>query len=338
MGKIVNSHHVEYGYELLSVLPYAYNRHVSGDLSETISGIDTKCLYYFSPKHTEVSDRRAFLNIHTAKHYGIPNTVIHAPELDWDKWTPPPLKEHYKDKAITFNKPTICICNRYTKEWNKEPVNFLSVDILGKLFDSLKDKYQIVYVSIAGKTAYYDDSDEIDQQDYDFIYQNYDGSEVKIIHDIQEEHQITFNESVLRVFAGCERFITMNGGFGILASYFGGENIIYCKQSTDLIFNDFGRWYWRIGGSEITHVNSYDDLLYMVNRLYIKEDKPMTYFIHDERHLRDNIRDCLSKDRFSRVVIKTHNDKPHQLCKKFNCISSQYTDLMKQVYKKHTTI
>jgi hypothetical protein len=60
---------------------------------------------------------------------------------------------HYKDKAITFDKPTVCICNRYTKEWDGDPINFFNLDILGKLFDLLKDKYQIVYISIAGKKS-----------------------------------------------------------------------------------------------------------------------------------------------------------------------------------------
>lgn len=338
MGKIVNSHHVEYGYELLSVLPYAYNRFVSGDLKETISGIDTKCLYYFSPDHKEIPERRAFLNIHAAKHDGIPNTVIHRPELDWSQWTPPPLKEHYKSEAITFEKPTVCICNRYTNEWDSEPINFFSIEVLGKLFELLKDKYQIVYVSIAGKTEYYDNNSEIDQQDYEFIYQNYDGSEVRIIHDISEEYNLSFNETALKVFAGCDRFITMNGGFGILASYFGGENIIYCKQSTDLIFNDFNRWYWRVGGSEITHVKAYNNLLYMVNRLYIEERKRDTYFVNDKDHARKNVKEILAKDKFARVIIKTNNDRVHHLCKEFDCTSSQYADLMKQVYKNHIVL
>jgi len=48
---IVNSNCPEFGYELLSSVPYAYNLFLKGDLKETISGFDTSCLYFFSPKH-----------------------------------------------------------------------------------------------------------------------------------------------------------------------------------------------------------------------------------------------------------------------------------------------
>ena len=51
--KIVNSNCPEFGYELLSSVPYAYNLFLKGELEETISGFDTSGLYFFSPKHTE---------------------------------------------------------------------------------------------------------------------------------------------------------------------------------------------------------------------------------------------------------------------------------------------
>ena len=335
MGKIVNSHLMEYGYELLSAYPYAYHLSLQGQLDGTISGYDTKPLYFFSPNHTEVNERRAFLNIHQAKHDGIPNTIIHRAELDWDQMTFPPLKEHYKDKAITFSKPTVCICNRYTKEWGKAPINYFDIPTLEKLFNLLKDKYQIVYISVAGRPAYYDHHEEEEQDDYDFIYSNYDGSEVKIIHDIVEDREISFNEAVYKVFAGANKFVTMNGGYSILASYFGGENIIYCKESTDLIFNDFNRWYWRIGGSEITHINTYDKLISITDRLYLKEDKPNTYFILDDHRVRDKIKEIKLDDKDARIVVKTRHERESNAAKQYGCISSQYVDLMKSVYKKH---
>jgi hypothetical protein len=52
----------------------------------------------------------------------------------------------------------------------------------------------------------------------------------------------------------------MNGGGGILASYFGGRNLIYSKQSKELQTGDFG-YYHLFGGSEIKVVQSYDEIL-----------------------------------------------------------------------------
>ena len=167
---------------------------------------------------------------------------------------------------------------------------------------------------------------------------NYDGSEVRIIHDISDDYELSFNETVYRVMAGCERFITMNGGFGILASYFGGENIIYCKESTDLIFNDFNRWYWRLGGSEIAHVKAYDDVIRMAERLFIKEDKPVTYFILDDHHVRDKVKEIRKKDSDARIVLSVNNDRYLGVAKELNIISSRYTNLMMNVYKNHVIL
>jgi hypothetical protein len=308
MGKIVNSHHVEYGYELLSVLPYAYHLHLKGQLDGTISSYDTKPLYFFSPNHTEVNERRAFLNIHKAKHDGIPNTIIHRAELDWNLMTFPPLKDHYKDTAIKFDKPTVCVCNRYTKEWNGDPINFLNLDILGNIFESLKEKYQIVYVSISGKAEYYDNNEEICLDDKSFIEGNYDADEVSHIDRIMAENNTSFNETVLRVFAGCEKFITMNGGYSILASYFGGENIIYSKYTQELRedVNSFHRWYYRMGGSTISHVDSYDNLTYLINRRWVDEIKHKSYFLINTFNpvkTRKKIKEILSVDPYSTVVV-----------------------------------
>ena len=41
---IVNSHCVEFGYELIAVLPYAYYLFMDDRLEQTISGKDTKHL------------------------------------------------------------------------------------------------------------------------------------------------------------------------------------------------------------------------------------------------------------------------------------------------------
>ena len=77
---ILNSHNIEFGYELISILPYAYHLHKAGILDETISGIDTKCLYCFSKKHTENKEKRSFYN---NKFVNAKNINIHKPDLNF---------------------------------------------------------------------------------------------------------------------------------------------------------------------------------------------------------------------------------------------------------------
>lgn len=321
---IVNSRLVEFGYELLCVYPYAYYKYLKGELDQTISGIDTKPLYFFSKDHKEEKGKRQFANICLLKHDKIPNAAIHRPELDWSKWVAPPLKDYYKDKAITFLKPTVCICNRYTREWNGDPVNYFNVDVLGKMFDILKDKYTIVYVSISGKQKYYDHNEEIKQGDYDIIRNEYNDS-VKIIHDIASDHKISFNEAQLRVYAGCDKFISMNGGLGILTSYFGGDNIIYSKKCQEIgeSVNSFKRWYYKLGGSRITHVSSYDELIGMINKSYVNNNPPRTYFLvntHNAIFTKRKISSILTSDKFARIVVYASSMQTINMLKQYPCI------------------
>ena len=271
---IVDSCLHEFGYELLSALPYAKYLHSQGQLSGTISGVDTSCLYYFSPKHTEIKERRSWHNHGKANIAKLPNVNIHTPKYDFSKWENPGLKERYANDEFIFEKPIVCICNRKNIEWGKEAINYFSLGMLDTMFNMLKDKFQIVYFNIEGQKELYDHEQPISLGDYDFIKEKH--PEVKVIHDLVGKY--SFNETQLRVFSNSEYFITMNGGYSILAAYFGGKNIIYTKKDgikhTREIgkdVNSFVRWYPKLSGQQIK-------VVYKENSLY----DTIKYFFVDE--------------------------------------------------------
>ena len=167
--KSVNSNCPEFGYELLSSVPYAYNLYLKGELEETISAFDTSCLYFFSPKHVETDCKRSWDNMNKLCSTNFPNIGIHRKDLDWNLFSPPPFKEHYKNKAITFEKETIVIFNRYNYEWGRPPINYLDLPTLEKLFSMLEDKYQVVYINIKGHKKYYDGVDPLELGDEDIL-------------------------------------------------------------------------------------------------------------------------------------------------------------------------
>ena len=59
---IVNSYNQEFGYELLSAIPHAYDLYLKGKLTQTISGKGSEPLYYFSPKHITNKEPRSWFN------------------------------------------------------------------------------------------------------------------------------------------------------------------------------------------------------------------------------------------------------------------------------------
>lgn len=262
--RIVNSYNPEFGYELISVLPYAYWLYKNGLLDKTISAKDTECLYYFSPNHCINPTQRSWYYgltnaVNMIHASGVPNAFIHKRSLDISRFMPPPYKQAYKNNWAVFKKPTMVIYNRYNNEWPasiNRPVNFFSLDFLDILFQKIKD-YHILYCNIQNQYDLYDNAPPIEIADRELCKSR----NVTHVMDLQEKHPgLSFNQILLYYFSNCELFLTMNGGGGILASYFGGKNIIYTKQCKELESGDFG-YYHLFGGSEIKVVNTYEEIL-----------------------------------------------------------------------------
>ena len=264
---ILNSYNCEFGYELIAVLPYAYWLHQKRKLKRTISGKGSECLYYFSPNHGINPQRRSWYYEDTtflAKliTQNIPNAWIHKKELDTSKWIPPPYKKAYANGWAILEKPHLVIYNRYNKEWIENPtlngpINYFSLDLLDQLFRMFQNKYSIIYVNVDGHPDLYDHSDPIHIKDK--LLCSLHG--VTHIDDLLDRHPgLGFNQVQMYYFANTEKFITMNGGGGILASYFGGENIIYTKHCKEIKYGDFN-YYPLLGGSEIKVARTYEDII-----------------------------------------------------------------------------
>jgi len=264
---IVNSHNIEFGYELISTIPYANWLASKGILHKTISGNDTNCLYFFSPHHEINTQQRNYFNI---KKCDTPNIHIHNSELDTNKFLPPNYKKQYANKEYQFDKETIVICNRHNTEWATKPINFFDLPTLKALFELLQDNYQIVYINVEGRPELYDNAPPEPLGDFELLKQY---PKVINIHDIKTKY--SFNELQLRIFANCSKFITMNGGHAILASYFGGENFIMSKygdpQASEIKekVNSFYRWYDKFGGQRVIHVPNEKTLIERVKDSWI---------------------------------------------------------------------
>lgn len=262
---------MEFGYEMLSVLPYAYNLFLKGELSETISAYDTKCFYFFSPDHKEVNCQRSWENVLKMRNHNFPNTKIHRSKLDWEFFTPPPLKSFYSDKSIKFEKETIVIFNRYNNEWGKDPINFLDNKTLDTLFNLLTNEYQVVYLNLNHDSRYFDHLPPLEFNDNEILnkYKN-----VLTFKSLSEMYpQYTINELQCRIFSNCTKYISSNGGQLILSAYFGGENIIFSKKCNELKpeVNSFYRWYDKLGGGSFQHVDNYGDLIRLVTEKWVNK-------------------------------------------------------------------
>ena len=248
----------EFGYELISVIPYAYWLYTEGKLRSTKSVKDTKCLYYFSPRHKERDRARSFIELEL-----FPASNIHVANLDTLKWTPPPYKKVYKNDRFVWSLPTCVICNKFTLEFDhSQPTNYISLDALQKIIALLISRYQIIY----NRPLQYDIvPDHVPVQatefaDHELIREKYPNV-ISIQQLSQVNKDLSFNTLQVMVYANCNNFISVQGGNAVLASYFGGKNIIYATIGQELRVNSYNNWYSKFSGCKVIHVNTYEGLI-----------------------------------------------------------------------------
>ena len=275
----VDSHNIEFGYELLSAVPYAYELYLRGELDGTRSGYDTEALYYFSPKHEINMAQRSWFNTEVARREGLPYTVIHKPEQP-DKIFPP-YKEYYANDEYKFKKPTLCICNRYNIEWGVRAINYFNEEILEWMFSTLEKQYEVVYFPVSISSEFYDGVEPITLDDIAIARKH----KVTLFTDLCKGK--SWNETMLKVFANCEHYITMNGGYSILASFFSGTNIIYSVpgsvETKELKQGSFWRWYPNINNVRTLHTPSHEALKEKIEALYVKKMPCVNILIRTHR-------------------------------------------------------
>ena len=129
----------EFGTEIVTFLPFVYNLSLHGLLDDrkvsTYSGMTP---YYFFLNRRDLFERKE-------KRIWVPSD---------ERWWPgsnehqriPLVGEEYPNFQHSYSKKEVLfIQNKYCVEWGEEPINYLSLDILRKIFEVTKDKYSVVY-------------------------------------------------------------------------------------------------------------------------------------------------------------------------------------------------
>ena len=253
----------EFGPELKWSVPYAYWHYLRGTLKKTVSYRDTADFYFFSPCHEEVLGERAYVSVPT-----IPNTEDHNFRYSLRQWVPVPYKSKFKqDLRFQSEKPIVVISNKFNDEWGRGPVNYLAVPTLVEIVRFLESKYQVIYnrpegLIIVGDhnvTKTWDDKSKLKD-----IFPH-----LNLAEDIFENGKSfyrSFNHFQLALYANCERFISVQGGNSVLTSYFGGTNIVYCKEGFELEFHEYENFYGRLSEAKIVLCKSEVALLEQVKR------------------------------------------------------------------------
>jgi hypothetical protein len=258
----------EFAFEQLAVIPYAYWLHQQGRLEFTASTSDTACFYYFSPDHTEVAIERRLVHISEYPvtdlddagfdHEGFPAV------LDTTQWRPPPYREVYADDGrFRFDKPPVIVCNKANAEpyeRGRFAVNVLDTSVLLALARELTPRFTVVYNRPRASDIVPDHAEIRELGDIEAMKHAF--PDVVTIQELHAEHpDLTFNELQLRLFATCERFVSVLGGASYLASYFGGTNVVYAQVGWEVGCGAYDGWFHLFSGARVVAAATPDELL-----------------------------------------------------------------------------
>lgn len=240
----------EFGFELCFFVPFCYWLHTQGLLKKTTSCVGTSCLYYFSPEHEEIVGR-------TTRHcIPLPLTNYDFNKaVDMSQWVLPDYKGHFRNTIYVSDKPILILHNKYTMEWGHDPINFIDLNTLDILLKYLTKTYQVVYTRPLGNEKEYtvDDNTILQLNDHTFIHETY--PDVLVFQDILGEY--SYNQAQLMLHANCERFISVHGATSLLASMFGGVNIILSRKGKPFK----SEFYPKMSGAIIKEAKTYEELL-----------------------------------------------------------------------------
>jgi len=256
----------EFGIELALVVPYAYHLHTQGKLDTVITSKGMKPFYYFCDDVREEFNQRTIDNA-AAGLNELPNNWIHGINpleepavLNYDEWTPPPYKEHYKtiDNLPTEPRKQVMITNKYNLEHEEEPFGFFDIQCLYDMFTYITScGYDVIYKRATNK----EEGLTLDQNEMNSLHQGYNDitadvegigvisdrdlpkymEGVTLFDDLVYQFDNNYNETQLKVMANCDYFISVCGGNSILSSYFGGTLITYVHKGKELRPNYFGQ-------------------------------------------------------------------------------------------------
>ena len=263
----------EFAPELQFALPFAYWHYKNGTLKETKSSKYTSELYFFSPDHKEVFDKRTNEGNY---NFEIPR-ILYSHNYDMKKWLPVPLKQHYSNNIFTYEKPVLVVANRYNMEWDGPPISFFDIQTLQFIFDNLQEKFTIIYNRPAPKNITADNSDTYDLNEFEWIKTNY--PQVILMENLYEQNKNkvkSFNHLQLLVYANASAFLSIHGGTATLASYFGGTNIILSKQGPEHYFKCYQKLYPKFSGAKIFHAKTDAELRGFVQNLLINKEDSVT--------------------------------------------------------------
>jgi len=248
----------EFASEIVLCVPYAYYLHKNNMLDCVITSKGMKPFYYFCENVKEHFTERSLDNLSALKD--VPNKWIHNSKagggrngvIDYSEWIVPPYREHYTNNLFDNLKPYVIInniCNIEPGPDGSKPYRYFDIKNLYEMFFYLTSRgYTVIYKRPINNEFVLDENEKTTLENRLFlaasiqnnrIITDFDlcknfNNKVLNLNELQKEYNLDYNTLQMKLFSEATGFITMNGGGGILCSYFDKPVVMYVNKGKEL--------------------------------------------------------------------------------------------------------
>ena len=266
----------EFGSEIDRAIPHAYKLYKDGKLN-SIKYMKGVRVFYES-----IFPKSILIMVENYKRYdgngtgGWDKYIGKDNHMSIDKfgWKAPNWKGKFINIPLNFinNKPLFIIHNKYTQEWGMNPINFIPLKTMKKLYKYLSKHFNVIIIHPRGNTkGYIEDLQQIKSF-------NYNG--MQTIYDIMKNHpNLDYNTTQVALQDRCKHFISVQGGSSRLASMFGGINIVLHIKGSEMKHDEYNKVLSRLSNVDIHVVHSPHDLLKKVYTIFGKKINTINYFV-----------------------------------------------------------
>ena len=250
----------EFGMEMRVLVPWAY--HKSQHCRVYTKGVPgTKYMYFFSYNHTIKKENRTWTNLPEGNPFQ--SEIVYHKDFPYDtEWLAPNFKDFFIRPDIyelLNDKPLVVIMNKYRKEWQyKEPVNFMSIDLLRNILTYLTPKYSILYKRHTDielqddrqrrKGIHNLKDKELIRKEFPAVVL-YDDLQAGLT-DVEDQNLLLFG-----VMSLSDRFLTIQGGSAVISSYFGGSTTIFIRAGPEASAESSYNYFHRFSNSSVEWTN-----------------------------------------------------------------------------------
>lgn len=217
----------EFGAEITTFIPFAFWLKQEGLLvgRRVVTYRGMRPYYYFlgDDEYQEKASARVW--VPPINRDWPTNSTYTATRRPWHVY--PDYRSRYGGQGRLFSRPVLFVQNKFTLEFGRGPINYISIQALRELLERAADRFDVVYSRprTLPKSAGYT-PDENTHCDYPDLALVRSFENVLVLEDHCEDEGLPYNSTKLEILSKSHLFVAVQGGGAHLLACFGRSALL----------------------------------------------------------------------------------------------------------------